>query len=498
MSQRVFEIDELTRLIFHHLVEIDRGSLVSIARTCRMFEEPALSSLWETKDSFSHLVHVLTVADEGVRDQASRTVPSPISLLRQTTEHSHSGNTRHRYLRYASWMRRLRLEENVLTHKGIALDRVLVAHSTSNGLLCPNLRRLDSPFTKRLRPLIPLFISPRLTHLTLHVDPSGGLTCQDLGPILQALPTPCIQELFLDFGQKSMVRFAHEISFMIQRCGDSLRLLHVPISLGEATVRHVLNLNGLQCWNSVYDVPPIIPPLSAPFPSLHSLTLYGKKAHGWMAWLTQRRRGALDGHDGPLEHSRVLTSLTDLTFVDSVPVDATFISPLHLFPNLVVLRVTRDCYEEPRCSFSLTNQDVAKLSAALPRLEVLDLGRPCAGDTTPTTISCFLAPSIHCKSLRVLSIHFNVTKLVDDVRSLSKDPDFRGLRSLPTRCTLESFSVGILPFPGGIPDEEITTIAKVLIGIFPSLLYIECNGLADWEPLSDKIEELQATHLHPS
>lgn len=64
MVQRVLEIDELARLVSRHLVSVDRGGAVSLARTCKVLEVPALSSLWELQDSLSVLSSVLPTADE--------------------------------------------------------------------------------------------------------------------------------------------------------------------------------------------------------------------------------------------------------------------------------------------------------------------------------------------------------------------------------------------------------------------------------------------------
>ena len=42
-----FEIDELAGLVSHHLVSVDCGAAISLARTCKMLEVPTLSSMWE-------------------------------------------------------------------------------------------------------------------------------------------------------------------------------------------------------------------------------------------------------------------------------------------------------------------------------------------------------------------------------------------------------------------------------------------------------------------
>ena len=67
MAQRAFEINELARLVSCHLVSVSRSAAVSLARTCKMLEVPALSSLWELQDSLPVLADVLPATDR-VRD----------------------------------------------------------------------------------------------------------------------------------------------------------------------------------------------------------------------------------------------------------------------------------------------------------------------------------------------------------------------------------------------------------------------------------------------
>lgn len=289
-----------------------------------------------------------------------------------------------------------------------------------------------------------------------------------------------------------MKDFADEISSMIRRCGDSLRRLHVSIPLGEATVHHLLRLQNLVSWKNVHDGPPISLPPPPIFPSLQALSLRGNDAYGWISWLSRYKRDVLNGS---VEYSGSQAPLTCLVFLGPCHVGAAFISPLFLFPNLTVLDAKSACGKGLPCSFSLTNQDVTQLSIALPRLEVLELGRPCAANTTLTTISCLQTLSTHCKSLQDLSIHFNTTNLVGDVRSLSADPDFYNFRSLPTKCPLRFFNIWVLPFPRELPDEEITSIAKAFINIFPSLLRIVSYAHFEWNSLSLRISQLQETSV---
>jgi hypothetical protein len=44
-----------------------------------------------------------------------------------------------------------------------------------------------------------------------------------------------------------------------------------------------------------------------------------------------------------------------------------------------------------------------------------------------------------------------------------------------------------------LPEEDITTIARAFIDIFPSLSSIRSNRVAVWDHLSSRVSELQGT-----
>jgi len=57
---RVLKISELTRLVASQLVLIGaQGSAVNLACVCRSFEEPTLSTLWETQWALYILLQLL-------------------------------------------------------------------------------------------------------------------------------------------------------------------------------------------------------------------------------------------------------------------------------------------------------------------------------------------------------------------------------------------------------------------------------------------------------
>jgi len=389
-------------------------------------------------------------------------------------------------------MRRLVLrEKDDRWMKADVFNQILA--SPTSGVVCPTLSSLTCHLTSTNPPFIPNFLSPRLTHLTLHGPPFyyniPTHLLPDPIPTLQALQTSCLQEVIVDLGLNGIDRLEDEISSMIQRCGRSLRVLSVP--LGEAAVHHVIGLKNLRVWKNVCSPPPSALTLSATFPPLQTLTLT-MKAYGWMPWFAQRERDISDARGGPVGHVGPMATLTRLEFHGWVPIDATFTSPFYLFPNLAFLSVQPNCVETYGCcGFLLTDQDVIQLSAALPRLEVLDLGSSCLLRTCRTTVSSLLALSVHCKGLHRLKIHLNTTNLTSDIKSLSEDPFFRDLGSLPTRCRLVSFEAGSLPFPHPTSDEDITTIAAGLIGIFPFLVDVHSYIGMNWTVLRSRVRKLQ-------
>lgn len=414
---------------------------------------------------------------------------------RQVTDHNSLRNSWRRFRRYASWMRRLDLHQKANRWMTDDLFSRLLTGS-AGGLVCPALRHL----TCRLKPtnlrFIPHFLSPNLTHLSIsvqraHPDPTRDPR-PDLGPTLQILPVSCLQELFIDPGPRGIGHLKNDLDSMIQRCGDSLRVLEIPALFGEAAVHHILRLKNLQVWKYAHSPPPTTLPLSTTVPPLHCLVLSRKETYGWIHWLTQQGKGTVGVYDGPSGCSGLGMTFTYLEFKEPVPIDAMFISPFFLLPNLVYLLVDPGCRQSVSCAFSLTDKDVVQLSAALPRLVMLKFGSPCCKNTCRTTVSCFLALSVHCVDLVVSTIHFNTTNLVNDIQTLSENPDFRDLHSLPTRSSLDIISAGNLWFPEGISDEDITTIATGLIDMLPYLYNIRAYAEWEWKRLNSRILELQA------
>ena len=85
-----------------------------------------------------------------------------------------------------------------------------------------------------------------------------------------------------------------------------------------------------------------------------------------------------------------------------------------------------------------------------------------------------------------MEIHFNTRNTVEDFRSISTDPRFEQLRSLP-RCPLSRLEHWLAPLTVDKPVSE--TVEHGMVDIFPSLEC--CIGFEVWKEVSDRYGELQ-------
>ena len=142
--------------------------------------------------------------------------------------HDNFGSALHRFRRYAAWMHRLFLIEEDERWMSDDTFGSLLTDSMASGVVCPTLRSLTCHLTKANSRFLPYLISPHLTHLIIYVRPSRynpRSPSPDLGPIIQALPTPFLQEVSIKLGLNEMNHFKDQIVSMVQRCGHSMSTL---------------------------------------------------------------------------------------------------------------------------------------------------------------------------------------------------------------------------------------------------------------------------------
>ena len=364
----------------------------------------------------------------------------------------------------------------------------------------PALEGLSWTITKSNLPHADLFFSPHLKKVTIHVSWSWGKsgaprdTLPNITSIISVLPAAALRTLVIGLPPHvvSWADFKESLSSVVLRCGHSLTELSSPAPLSDAAITHLIQLPHLHTWFTA-GPPPCFLPLSLPliFPPLVHLTLWDNATCGWLS-LFKRLEHAVPTARGVGPLSRMKESLRSLNIkkLYDFIIDVSFTSPIQIFRNLISLNVGARCRDEDgndRCVFKLNDSSATQLAMALPQLESLFLGHPCSKNTCATTATCLLQLSVHCTKLRNLTVHFNTTNIVNDLKNISQDPRFQPLHSLP-RCTLSRLGVHLIPLT--LDEPGLETVAYWMVNIFPSLKCFE--GIADtWDDISVRITKLQ-------
>ena len=314
-----------------------------------------------------------------------------------------------------------------------------------------------------------------------------------LTSIFSVLPAPALQTLHFSPNNHDMPweDLKNSFSSIVLRCGPSLTTLVSSVPLSDTAVDHVIRLLHLSTW-IVEGPPPNYPTSHFPsvFPPLTQLGFGVTTGHGWLS-LFQRLEEHVSATQSMTPLYRVKESLKSLSVghFPAIPiVHISLISPIRMFRNLVTLDVAASCHDG-QCTFRLNNNHVTELVMALPQLERLHLGPPCQENTCATSVTCLLQISVHCLKLGNLSVHFNTTSIIDDLKNIPADPQLQELRSLP-RCTLQWLEVRETPLT--INESDFETVVCGMRYIFPSLRYFDpLRGT--WDRLTEIIEELQCT-----
>jgi len=369
----------------------------------------------------------------------------------------------------------------------------MISSNLPNGLLFPGLRDLIWAFQPHILPFYRLFLSPRLTYLSLSYFPLSAAGERDevissIASVILELDTFPLRSFRLNCpppiqANRSLKSAA---SSAVLRCGPSLESLAVRMILSDAAVRHIMQLPNLTAWRPM-DGPPKAPDLSPcdAFPKLKTLWLESEVSLQWLPFFAATARRIPSGESSNMPSNRgPISRLTTLTAWPEVPVDTTFISPIMQFRMLVKLALRSSCSSMgDECTFSLTDGDIEEIATALPRLNDASFGRICPANSCRTTVSSLVSFSTHCQNLARLEIHFSTTNLCDDLEFVSADPRLDKLPSLPGRAP---FVLLLSDVPISISKEDIRPVVTGFRRIFPSLEEIRGNRN------SPALEELNA------
>lgn len=327
---------------------------------------------------------------------------------------------------------------------------------------------------------IGLFLrSPRLRSLNVRVIPD----IPNVGPILASLPVGALEELrFLDLSGDSAIQDA--ISKLVLGTTATLRSIEVSSDLSDAAVHHVTRLPNLNDVSvSFRNFGRLSVPPDATFPSLRTLETRVDSTGGWRHLMQNLK--CLDStvlHSWtvlqPEEIVAVFGFLIDkdfhrsmhrLSFAAFMPCDLTprVLAPLVKFKSLTRLTVTSPC-DQTQCKSQLTNDALAQLAEALPRLVELFLGAsPCGSPVREITLAGLRPLSTHCIHLETVQIHFSALDIPTDVPddALANPSDKEPLS--PNHCHLFQLVVGALPV--STSENSLLIVAYFLRQLFPRL-----------------------------
>ena len=341
-----------------------------------------------------------------------------------------------------------------------------LSSNSPGGVLFPKLEWLcwDVYDTSIALTSFPLFLSPHLKRIALCGPGMSDIQLYQLASLVQiilVLPTS-LEDLTIMCGCDEEEPLKDAISSFLRRCGSSLRRFDSCVSLSEVAIRHLMQLPNLRSWAIAQGPPRTVP--SSIFPPLEEFRLHEQAALPWLHLLASHKKGVLQNSStSTASHINIRETLGSLTCPEDTIIDSTFLSSVLEFRNLVTLKVDNECYGVGRCTFHLTDDDVEEISATLPRLKSLQLGRVCDSNSCRTTVASLMSISVHCPDLTSLETHFNTLTIVDDIKHLHDGGSGRG----NAKCKLRDLDVGYLPLE--VRGEDIETLVVGFKAIFPCL-----------------------------
>lgn len=376
--------------------------------------------------------------------------------------------------------------------------------------LLPNLQSLEWYSTTDTFSYINLFLSPRLRSLNVRVMPN----VPNVGPILGSLPVGTLEELrFLDLSGDRAVQDA--ISKSVLRTTATLRSIEVSSDLSDAGIRHVTRLPNLNDARVSFENSSRLSavPADATFPSLRTLETRVDGTGGWRHLVEQAKD--LDSivlHSSTVSQTEEIVAvfgflidkgfhqtMRRLSFGTFQPCDLTphLLAPLLKFRSLTRLSVTSPCNPATRCRSRLTNDSLARLAEALPRLVELFLGAvPCESPAREVTLAGLRPLSTHCVHLETVQIHFSAldipTDIPDDALTNPSDPEAESLDDLSSanHCRLFRLVVGDLPVSAS--EKSLLIVAYFLRQLFPRLSEILCTVPGSpWEKVQEHVDTFQ-------
>ena len=350
---------------------------------------------------------------------------------------------------------------------------------TINEPLLPNLKTLFL-FGRSFTPFIPLFLSPRITSISLGFGfdlpktmiASTVTVLQILCPDLQKIDFYCLpRDLMITAAISGMLLVTNR---------NNLQSLHVDSPLTEKASEVIYKLPNLCYLSVVIERETSLP--SASLPNLIQLTIKCDNEDSWPRLFhgatlrklesvtiypqSEQLGDLLGAFERAALSSSVQNTLSRLCLFASCSWNPVY-SSLLPFTQLVDLDIRFSCHRG--CSSRVDDDIVIDLSRAMPKLKYFRLGNaPCRQTTTGVTAKGLLALAHHCPSISALRVHFQLASLSAPLASpgMTSNAEFT---TLWTDCALTDIEVGEMP----VPEGSASAIALSLLRIFPRLRSIK-------------------------
>jgi hypothetical protein len=379
----------------------------------------------------------------------------------------------------------------------------------SGTLLALQLRAAGEPFLPRLKsldceyathdflPFIPFLLSPQTTEINIFFASDAPTVAA--ASIISMFPTLCpnLERIILNDLDRDPV-IIDAVSEMLLSCNrGALRVFEVDSPLTEEAREVVYQLPNLSGLRTIIEGHTSLPQMA--LPSLTEIDVEYNSGH--LDWL-QGFRGAVLGKLervsfrseskqigdllGPFAKVALTASaqntLSEFGFYTFCPWTPDYYSLLP-FKQLRVLNIQFTCYRG--CSSRVDDDVITALARAMPKLEILQLGRAPCKIPTGATVQGLIILSSSCPNLSKLRIHFQGHTLVDAATTFPPTDK----PAIPREgCVLTDLEVGYIP----IPVQEATKIAQVLLRLFPRINHVEFIHRG-WERVEEYIKDFRRT-----
>ena len=346
----------------------------------------------------------------------------------------------------------------------------------SNEHLLPNLKTVDlCRISKPLIPLIPLFVPPTITSISLRAL-TFNLTQPEVVSLIEGLLKrfPNVQDITLPHLQRDPMTTAAASKMFFTSNRNALRRFHVYSPLTEEATEAICKLQNLCGLSMVIEKGTPIP--STSLPNLTHLQIQCDDSSDGLQLLRRATFGKLKSvnfhaKSGPIDDflealkgapppSSIQNTLSVIRLSAGRSWNPNYSSFLP-FTQLVDLNIKSPC--DGGCS-RVGDDAVISLSRAMPKLQSLQLGDwPCRRFTGGVTAKGLVALARNCPNLSFLCVHFQAVSLSDPPAGLETTRS-AGYSVSWTGCALTELEVGQILVPEGSASIVALTLLRIFLG----------------------------------